>query len=299
MSQLDSPVSISIYQVPVPELFRPARSPFRYPSYSRDYGVEQDFSTYLNSSFLTTTNIQLATHIYLPIYWTRYWLQNNYGEDGHAPLNDFLDSLGLDWSKTFTVCQYDDGPLVNFDFGGGLYLASRKTLEVGRDIPLLASNLPRIKFGKKGRYLMSFAGRYETHPLRMDLHHISRDRKSVFLAEGSLNARRFASLLRQSLVVLCPRGYGGSSFRFYEAMQVGSVPCLIGDVDTRPFKAQIDWDKVSFYFKTPVEAISAIEAMDPCELKEMGKNASEVYHGLIKFGKWNHLLINDLLQQSG
>jgi hypothetical protein len=30
--------------------------------------------------------------------------------------------------------------------------------------------------------------------------------------------------------------------------------------------------------------------------KEMGKNAYEVYHGLIKFGKWNHLLINDLLQ---
>jgi len=99
-------------------------------------------------------------------------------------------------------------------------------------------------------------------------------------------------------VVLCPRGYGGSSFRFYEAMQAGSVPCLIGDIDTRAFKVQIPWDKISFYFKTPREAIESLESMDPFLLEEMGLLAKIYYLEYLKLGKWNDLLINDLVANS-
>jgi hypothetical protein len=77
-------------------------------------------------------------------------------------------------------------------------------------------------------------------------------------------------------------------------MQVGSVPCLIGDIDTRPFKSQIRWDEISFYFKTPLEAIAFIETIDSAVLERMAEAAGDVYHRLLKFGKWNNLLINDL-----
>jgi hypothetical protein len=80
-------------------------------------------------------------------------------------------------------------------------------------------------------------------------------------------------------------------------MQVGSVPCLLGDVDTRPFKSQIKWDQISLYFKTPLEAITVIESMDSKVLEKMGEDAADVYHRLLKLGKWNHLLINDLYLQ--
>lgn len=277
-------------------MFKPPKSPFRYPSYSQDWGVEQDFYKFLNSSDLLTNDLDEASHIFLPIYWTRYWLQNDYGKNGHFALNKFLNELDFDKNKIFTVCQYDDGPLVDFEFGKGLYLSSRKTLDVGKDIPLLATSLPRYGIRKKKKHLMSFAGRFDTHPIRMDLRDVCANRTSVFLANQNLNTRRFTSLLHQSLVILCPRGYGGSSFRFYEAMQVGSVPCLIGDIDTRPFKSQIQWDKISFYFKTPFEAIAFIETLDSRVLETMADAAGDVYHQLLKFGKWNQLLINDLCE---
>lgn len=291
-------LAVRIYQAPVPEKFKPNKSPFRYPEYSRDWGVEQDFCKFIDSSDLLTNDSSEASHVFLPIYWTRYWLQNDYGKDGHSAINAYLNSLELDNSKIFTICQYDDGPLVDFVFGKGLYLASRKTPDLGRDIPLLASNLPRSGIRKKTKYLMSFAGRFETHPVRMNLKELSTHRGSVFIPDRQLNARGFASLLHQSLVVLCPRGYGGSSFRFYEAMQVGSVPCLIGDIDTRPFKSQIQWDQISFYFKTPLEAITFIETMDSRTLENMGKAARHTYYRFLKFGKWGNLLINDLCESS-
>lgn len=275
-------------------MFRPKMAPFRYPSYSQDWGVEQDFHKFLNSSNLLTNQLDEASHIFLPIYWTRYWLQNNYGQSGHLELNQFLSKLEFDRNRIFTVCQYDDGPLVDFNFGKGLYLSSRKTANIGRDIPLLATDLPKKRIRKKKKYLMSFAGRFETHPIRIELRDASTNRPSVFLADQNLNTRRFTDLLLQSLVVLCPRGYGGSSFRFYEAMQVGSVPCLIGDIDTRPFKSQIPWDQISFYFNNPLEAIEFIEDLDSKVLKTMGEAAGEIYHRFLKLGKWNKLLINDL-----
>lgn len=151
MIEIEGSSSLRIYQVPVPKLFRPDKAPFRYPSYARDWGVEQDFSKFLQSSQFLTNDLHEATHLFLPIFWTRYWLQNNCAKDGHGPLNEFLNSLELDESKVFTICQYADGPLVDFHFGKGMYLSSRQTPDAGRDIPLLATSLPRYGLKKERR----------------------------------------------------------------------------------------------------------------------------------------------------
>ena len=71
--------------------------------------------------------------------------------------------------------------------------------------------------------------------------------KNVLIKEKSVSSRAFAKEILQSEIALCPRGHGGDSFRFYEAMQLGVAPLFIGDIDTRPFKSQIDWNKCSFY----------------------------------------------------
>jgi hypothetical protein len=287
--------SLKIFKVSVPKQFMPAKAPFRYPSYADDWGVEQDFLKYIENSDCLTEDLDIATHIYLPVFWTRYWLNNDFGKKGSSELNNFLNSLNLDQSKLFTVCQYDDGPMTELNFGKGLYLSSRKSEAIGIDIPLLASKLPRL-FGKTNKlYQMSFAGRFDTHSIRMDLKERSINNDHIYLANKNLKSREFTKLLHQSLVVLSPRGYGGSSFRFFEAMQAGSVPCLIGDIDTRPFKSQISWESVSFYFKTPAEAIETISKMDRDILIMMGESARRTYHSSLKFGSWNKLLIIDLL----
>lgn len=298
MPELYKNRDLKIFTVAVSPHLMPERAPFRYPSYSRDWGVEQDFLKYLESSDYSTQDKDEASHHYLPIFWTRYWVRNNYGQNGVEELNLYLKSLKLDESKLFTVCQYDDGPLIDLSFRKGLFLSSRKTENLGQDIPLIASDLPKLWTKKKRQYLMSFAGRFDTHRVRMDLREAAAKNTNVHIADRQLNSRKFTALLQESFVVLCPRGYGGSSFRFYEAMQAGSVPCLIGDIDTRAFKSQIPWDKISFYFKTPSQAISTIEKMDTELLQEMGLLAKDYYSELLKLGKWNDLLINDLLSDS-
>lgn len=46
---------------------------------------------------------------------------------------------------------------------------------------------------------------------------------------------------------LAPRGYGASSFRFFEVMKLGTVPVYIHDGDDAlPYRDILDYDKFSF-----------------------------------------------------
>jgi hypothetical protein len=61
---------------------------------------------------------------------------------------------------------------------------------------------------------------------------------------AAMNAKQeYADLLRRSKFVLCPRGFGTSSFRLFETMQAGRVPVIISDAYVKP--AGIDWDSCS------------------------------------------------------
>jgi hypothetical protein len=53
--------------------------------------------------------------------------------------------------------------------------------------------------------------------------------------------RRYAKVITDSKFVLCPRGYGSSSLRLFEAMQSGRVPVIISDVWV-PW-SNIEWSK--------------------------------------------------------
>lgn len=120
-----SKTSPKIYVLPVPPEFQPKQSPFRYPSYASDYGVEQDFLNFLrNKHPHTTQKKEDADFIYLKIFWTRYHLTYSQSSDSPSRLGEFLQTSSLSKSKVFTVCQYDDGTVVTLD-GLVAFLASR------------------------------------------------------------------------------------------------------------------------------------------------------------------------------
>jgi hypothetical protein len=123
------------------EKFQPPRSPFRYPEYACDFGIEQDFLAFLEKEYpLTVETIDEADYVYIPFFWTRYHLQNNYGSTGLDELQAAITEISGLGLPTFTVCQYDDGPLVNLE-NCRIFLGSRKTQE-HLDAPLLATRLP-------------------------------------------------------------------------------------------------------------------------------------------------------------
>ena len=57
------------------------------------------------------------------------------------------------------------------------------------------------------------------------------------------NFNEFIDISQRSEFCLAPRGYGKNSFRFYEVMQLGSIPVLVYDEEWLPFKKYIDWNE--------------------------------------------------------
>lgn len=275
------------------EKFQPRRSPFRYPQYASDFGIEQDFLRFLQKNYpLTVESPSEADFVYIPFFWTRYHLHNNYGESG---LNDLQEAaykiteLGL---PTFTVCQYDDGPGVSLE-NCKIFLGSRKTSE-NLDAPLLASRLPNGIVLDDSKFLFNFIGRIDTHPIREELATSLESLESGYVRVDGVSPLHYSKILHQSEITLAPRGYGGSSFRFYEAIQAGSVPWLIGDIDSRPFKKQIEWNDFSLYSRTVPEFLEQFEELRETRLRLMRASVRKTLRPLLRLGHWSWLLIREL-----
>jgi hypothetical protein len=110
-------------------------------------------------------------------------------------------------------------------------------------------------------------------------------RDDVLIRDGDLGEQVFVNVICASHIALCPRGYGGS-FRFYEAMQLGVVPLLLHDLDTRPFKRRIDWDRCSLYAPTVDALVALLDQHDTTALAAMSERAATVYSEHLDYQRW-------------
>lgn len=282
---------MKIYIQPVNKEFQPEGIANPYPQYNNQFGVEQDILVYLKKNNFTIEDKEKADWIYLPIFWTRWHVNHGWSSWGRDILQSYVNSLNLDFKKTFTVCQYDDGPIADLQ-EAVIFLSSRKT-EKGIDIPLLASPIRTTLKWEDKDVLASFSGIYKNHPFRERMAKSLSGEKNIFLYNGNYGTEHFMSLMERSKIALCPRGYGGSSFRFYEAMQLGSVPVLIGDIDIRPFKKYIYWDSCSFYLDNPDKTKDFLKNISNENLEAKNRNLSVVWNE-IKYGSWCKYLIKEL-----
>ncbi|EKE02194.1 MAG: exostosin family protein [uncultured bacterium] len=285
---------MKIYILPVDKKFQPNKQTRKYPPHSKDYGVEQDFYQYLlkNNDLLVSDPDKADWH-YLPIYWTRWFVNHNYARSGNDLLQEEFDKIILDDTKTFTICQYADGPIIGIK-NTTVFFPSRKGTS-GIDIPLLCSPHKLFPFfNKKKKYLANFVGSSLTHPLREEMEECLKDRKDIFIYGKNKNTRFFVNKILESYVSLCPRGYGGGSFRFFESMQLGVVPFHIGDIDIRPFKKFINWDEVSLYTDSVSNIIDLLNSKSKSDFLLMGKKAKELYYNQLFFQKWCYYVIKEL-----
>ena len=299
---------MKIFIIGTNKSLQPDSQKIRFPKHNNDFGIEQDFLNFLKDhQELITTEQDNADWYYLPIFWTRWSLNNNYASSNIDILKKEIDKLVFPPEKTFTLCQYADGPAV--DLGETIiFLASRK-YKKGYDIPLLCKphqthesffegilksiNPFREKQFKK-KYKASFRGRLNTHPLRAELYKEFKGSENLLINVKEISSKKFVKEILESEIILCPRGHGGNSFRFYEAMQLGVVPMLIGDIDTRPFKTQIDWDDCSFFLKSTEEVKDTINDVTSDKLSDMSFKAKDTYDKKLAYGKWCNLLIEEL-----
>ena len=182
-----------------------------------------------------------GSRIYLPVMWTSYYKNHDYGNDKYSVnlLQEFLDRLDRD-KKYFTIVQYDDG-IINDISKLDIQVFSMSGYENSYPLPLICQP-HSLKFQNERDIFCSFVGR-DTHPIRRKM--IGEAVKSGHYVKTSNHTLKdYCSILSRSTFTLCPRGYGMSSFRIMEAIQYGSIPVYISDKFVLPHGFKFDYGVV-------------------------------------------------------
>ena len=228
--------------------FRPATS-HTYPPFKNGRYMEE----YVYEYFLKNP-IQIT---YIPIFWTNMQNHPGFKNDMQPKYNKLLQTAlknhtTIKPSKYITIVQHDDGPLLDLPPGTIVFGSSTGTVPlplIYEDISERLLKEPRIKKD----LLASFIGSM-THPIR-DAMIKAVNGKDGIVCQGKNGwnvhisddlADIFIKLTLRSKFCLAPRGYGRSSFRFFEALLLDTIPVYIwDDICWLPYQEVIDYSTFS------------------------------------------------------
>jgi hypothetical protein len=97
--------------------------------------------------------------------------------------------------------------------------------------------------------------------------------------EEEAGRRHYAGILSRSNFVLCPRGQGTSSFRFYEALAAGRVPVVLSDEWVPPVGLGDGEVFVRWPEGRTGQLIAYLERLSP-RSRELGANARRAFERL-------------------
>lgn len=231
--------------------YRPRPNYSVYPSYHEGLYLEDKFFEWFME------NGSGIGRYYIPVFWTTC-----YNDSKTLGLQDLLRRL--DPAKEyFTISQHDDAireslppNTICFNAGGN---------GGGTPIPLVCSPIrEEMKMpGLERDIFCSFVGS-NTHPIRAFLYNsLSANPKYFFKIGGwsptvsDEDLRNFIEVTSRSKFALCPRGYGKSSFRLYEVMQLGAIPVFAYDQKWLPFEDEIEWQ--DFCVLIPLEKLNSVD----------------------------------------
>ncbi len=252
-----------------------------YPPYHQGFYLEEYFFNWIKKN-----NIKIKRE-YIDIFWTNIYC--NAASKKSQLINIQSELNELDPSKSyFTICQHDDGPLENLPNNTLIFSAGGNRVSGNIiPIPLICSKIQNEFINESKTFLCSFVGS-PTHPIRNQL--ISQwlnDEDFIFGMQQywmetvpKKNLSLFKTLTSKSKFTLCPRGYGKSSFRLYECMQLGSVPVYISDSHYLPWTDKLNWSEFCVLIKP--DQISnlkniLLEYSDE-KIDKMIKTAQNLYH---------------------
>jgi hypothetical protein len=237
--------------IEVPKKFTP-RLPFAYPPHQIDkIMIEEKCMNYFKKNY----NQISSEYIYLPIQWTAYHLLNGYGKN-LTDLAEYYETIIKKYPKSifFTIVQYDGGTLIKlkncriFSCSGD-FLSPIGENSFYEPIPLICAEHPNKNIINK-KYKVTFCGRI-THGIREKIFFNLKSQKDYFLYEtlsnkfSDIDTQIFRYLINNSIFTLCPRGYGPTSFRLYESIQMKSIPIYVSDEFWLPYEKEIEWNKFS------------------------------------------------------
>jgi hypothetical protein len=236
----------------LPKQFRPKTS-ITYPPFKYGRYMEEFFYDYI---FENRDKIE-SDYVYIPIFWTN--LQNHPGfksqkRNYELILQSILKRYPLH-TKFFTVVQHDDGSQLILPPEINMLVFGACTGDI--PLPLIYEDinntlLSTSKSSEQSRYLASFVGSNTNSVRKTMCDVLSFHSSEIYLSVNEhwaptvtkSAAEMFIDKTLSSKFCLAPRGYGRSSFRFFEAMLLDRVPVYIwDDKEWLPYREHLDYTK--------------------------------------------------------
>jgi hypothetical protein len=260
---------------------RPA-DPLPYPPHSTQK-IEKYFYDFWKH--LPSSEIALIKRKYLPIFWTNYYLSET--EKRPCPrLQQFIETQLPKSDHYFTIVQHADGiaerlPPSSLIFScGGLGDVP---------IPLLCAPHP-LPSNQERDLLASFVGIIQSPfndrtGIRTKMRDMLGEEPGIRIIEARNDTTLFRAMMSRSVFALCPRGYGKTSFRLYEAIQMGAIPVYIHDDPWLPYQSELDWN--SFSVLCPAKEMPTLakrlKNFSPEKIERMQMTLREVYEKYFTF----------------
>lgn len=248
-----------------------------YPPYHRGLYVEDYFIDRFKKE------LPNLNRDYIGISWTTLYCD---GKSQH--IQSFLDSIPRD-KKYFTVCQHDDAPQHSLPPNTLVFSLSQSHRNPKNlnpiPIPATCSSIPVPEEILSKDIFASFVGS-TTHQIRIDLYNLCRTQPNYYFSVQQWNPvipqsklNELTNIMIRSKFALCPRGYGNTSFRMYEAMQLGAVPVYISDDFFLPWSDELNWNEfcVIVDSKNLKNLPSILNSIPEEQINKMANKAKQVY----------------------
>lgn len=248
---------------------------------------------------------------YIPAKWTNFqiasWFQSpEIRNEMQTILNDWVHNNPSP-NGYFTLVQHDDGVQLQLPENTTIYGACSGHIPIPliyEDVNNTLESHPKKTFHEKN-ILCSFVGNITSNHVLPNVREVMmRELKKYpqckLIHSGgwspSVNEnlqRVFIEITRNSKFALAPRGYGRSSFRFFECFQLGTIPIYIwNDFNWLPFPDIIDYTKlcISIHISEIDGLVSRLESITESEYTAMFAYYETIKHLFQLQGMTEHIL---------
>jgi hypothetical protein len=215
---------------------------------------------YMEEYFLQKSNNINFKRKYIPVLWTNFQIEhwfNSRKNEMQNSLNEWLEHNPSE-NGYFTIVQYDDGPLLKLPNNTVIYGACSGNIPlplIYQDIDNKLEKFQHKSFNDKP-ILCSFVGNITNNhsspnvrQVIFNLYQSNSNFKMINSGGWSAivnknNQNIFIDITLKSKFAFAPRGYGRSSFRFFECFKLGTIPIYVwNDINWLPFQDKIDYTK--------------------------------------------------------
>lgn len=246
-----------------------------YATYNGPW-IENYFYSYWQRNEKRLSEENKIDRIYIPIFWTDYYVKyGNFNSDNK--IQNYINKNINPNKKYFTIVQNDDGILEKLPKNVLIFSAGG----VG-DIPIpLVKGEPKPADMKRDilcSFMGPFDGAHDKTGVRSKMRDILKKEEGFYFGQGPM--AKFIDITNRSVFTLCPRGYGRTSFRLYEALALGSIPIYIwDDFEWLPYKDKLNWNEfaVSINIRDLEKLPGIISAHTPEMIRQKQEKIKQLY----------------------